>query len=122
MVSICNFHKGKPIDSRAALLYKENTGNSTAGSNPYIESFKTFLTYAEEFMVFFGENLKFYPYSKFKIKNIFAKELQNYEYKRSLAHFTKSDLSSLQDNSKKRGASFRDELSDFTDFLSCKIE
>lgn len=51
--------------------------------------------------------MKFHPYSKYKIKNILAKELTQGSYSKSFDFFSQADLALLQDNLKGYNALFK---------------
>lgn len=54
------------------MFCKENTGSHPISPTAF-EAYKKLLDFAEEFLVFFGDNIKFYPYSKYKIKSSLAR-------------------------------------------------
>ena len=54
-------------------MFRDAAGLNFEQRREGVESYLELLQFAGEFLVFFAENLKFHPYSKYKIKQCLAK-------------------------------------------------
>jgi len=61
-------------------MYRDAVGDKSNMSKDSLDSYKEMLTFAEEFIVFFGEQLKYHPYSKYKIKNRLYRKGKEHSY------------------------------------------
>lgn len=122
LFSLNSFQPTHPLPKRAHLLYAELPLPRSTPSPELLREYEQLLTLAQEFVVFFGEALKFHPCSKYKVRCGLARALQEGGYSRRLTHFQPADTATLQHNLRKESRNFAQELKQLVAFVTDKTE